>query len=76
MSIWRADNEEDMYKMAPITNKAELEAENLLKVKLPNEYLNILKEQNGGYIIYDTYPNKESTSWDDNSINIDHVIME
>lgn len=74
MSIWRADIEEDMYKLAPLTKKAIQEAEKLLNVKLPQKFIDILMQQNGGYLIYDTYPTMEPTSWDDNSINIDHIM--
>lgn len=48
-------------------------AEEELKVKLPEGYISLLKEQNGGYIIYDSFPTNFPTSWADNHINVDYI---
>ena len=69
--IWR--KEDEYYKLAPLTEKDVEKAEERLHVKLPETYINILKEQNGGYINYDSYPTTIPTSWADNHINVDHI---
>jgi hypothetical protein len=71
-SIWQKDNE--YYKLQPLTNDMIKKAEEKLKIRLPHSYINILKEQNGGYIKFDSYPTKVSTSWSHNHINVDHIL--
>lgn len=68
--IWR-ENEE--YSINPVTNEAVVKAEEKLKVKLPEGYISILKEQNGGYIIYDSYPTTFPNSWAEDHINVDYI---
>lgn len=48
-------------------------AEEELKVKLPEGYISLLKEQNGGYINYDSFPTNFPTSWADDHINVDYI---
>lgn len=69
-SIWQEDED---CNLEPITNEMVEKAEKELKVKLPESYINLLKEQNGGYICYDSYPTVIPTSWADDHINIDYI---
>lgn len=71
-NIWQEDDE--CYKLAPLTDKVVKKAEEILKVKLPTSYINLLKQQNGGYINYDSYPSDVPTSWADDHINVDHIL--
>lgn len=69
-NIWQVDEE---YSFKPITTEMVEKAEEELKVKLPESYISLLKEQNGGYISYDSFPTNFSTSWADDHINIDYI---
>lgn len=71
MKIWREDTEE--YQLAPLTNKMVKEAEDKLKAKLPYSYISLLKKQNGGYIIYDSFPTDVPTSWAEDHVHVDHL---
>ncbi|MBN6205162.1 SMI1/KNR4 family protein [Ralstonia pickettii] len=68
--IWQEDEE---YSINPVTNEAVVKAEEKLKVKFPESYISILKEQNGGYIIYDSYPTTFPNSWAEDHINVDCI---
>lgn len=68
--IWQDGDE---YKLEPITAPIITNAEQQLKVKLPESYLSLLEQQNGGYIIYNAYPTDTPTSWADDHIHIDHI---
>lgn len=69
-SIWQEDDE---HKLNPTTKETVAIVEEKLKVKLPESYISLLKEQNGGYIIFDSYPTDFPTSWADDHIHIDHI---
>ncbi|GGA74786.1 SMI1/KNR4 family protein [Oceanobacillus caeni] len=69
-NIWQVDEE---YSFKPITTEMVEKAEEELKVKLPESYISLLKEQNGGYISYDSFPTNFPTSWADDHINIDYI---
>ncbi|PLR70679.1 SMI1/KNR4 family protein [Bacillus sp. UMB0728] len=71
-NIWQEDDE--YYKLKPLTDKEVEKAENKLKVKLPKSYIYLLKEQNGGYINYNSFPSNVPTSWADDHINIEHIL--
>lgn len=60
--------------LPPLTDKAVKDAEEELKVKLPESYISLLKEQNGGYINYNAFPSSVPTSWAENCIHIDHIL--
>ena len=47
-SFW--EEEDDYFKLEPLTEELVEKAEKDLKIKLPPSYINILKEQNGGFI--------------------------
>lgn len=72
MTIWQDDSDE--YKLKKLKKSDIIAAEKLFGVKLPEEYINILKQQNGGEIIYDAFPTSFPTSWDDTSGYIDHIL--
>ncbi|MBO9128520.1 SMI1/KNR4 family protein [Bacillus sp. 165] len=71
-SIWQKNN--DYYKLEPVTVEIIKKAEEKLKIKLPSSYIKILKEQNGGNIKFDSFPSVVPTSWDDDHINVDHIL--
>lgn len=70
-SIWQ--EEDEYFKLEPLTEELVKEAERKLEIKLPQSYINALKEQNGGYIKFDSYPTEVSTSWADDHIRVDHI---
>ncbi|TYS69037.1 SMI1/KNR4 family protein [Sutcliffiella horikoshii] len=70
-SIWEEDN--DYGKLKPLTDETLKKAEEKLKVRLPNSYINILKQQNGGYIKFNSHPTNKPTSWADDHVNVDHI---
>ncbi|PEC50331.1 SMI1/KNR4 family protein [Bacillus sp. AFS096315] len=71
-SIWQENN--DYYKLEPVTVEIIKKAEEKLKIKLPSTYIKILKEQNGGNIKFDSFPSEVPTSWADDHINVDHIL--
>ncbi|WP_084215655.1 SMI1/KNR4 family protein [Jeotgalibacillus campisalis] len=70
--IWQDENE--YYKLEPLTTKAIEKEEKELKVKLPAAYIELLKQQNGGMIIYNAFPVNEQTSWGEDFIHIEHIL--
>ena len=70
--IWQDEGE--YYKLKPLTKKVLEKAERILQVKLPETYINLLKQQNGGNIIYNAFPTNVQTSWAENHIHIDHIL--
>jgi hypothetical protein len=73
MIIWRTDIENDEFKLRQLNDSDIERAESFFNVKLPYEYVSILKKQNGGYIIYNAHPSPVPTSWSDNSVSLDHI---
>jgi hypothetical protein len=71
--IWQNEDDE-YYKLKPLTEKIVEQAERMLQVKLPKSYLNLLKQQNGGTIIYNAFPTNVPTSWAEDHIHIDHIL--
>lgn len=72
ISIWQVDN--DYYKLERLTDEMVKKAEELLDIKLPISYINILKQQNGGYIKFNAYPTKIPNSWAEDHVNVDHIL--
>ncbi|MDG5471325.1 SMI1/KNR4 family protein [Jeotgalibacillus sp. ET6] len=70
--IWQDEN--DYFKLEPLTTKAIEKAEKMLKVKLPAAYIDLLKLQNGGMIIYNAFPVNVQTSWGEDYIHIEHIL--
>nr|WP_233254294.1 SMI1/KNR4 family protein [Salipaludibacillus keqinensis] len=70
-NIWQEEN--DYGKLEPLTDKIIEIAEEKLKVSLPKSYINILKQQNGGYIKFNAHRLDTPTSWADDHINVDHI---
>ncbi|RFU70953.1 SMI1/KNR4 family protein [Peribacillus saganii] len=71
-TIWREDTDE--YKLKPLTAEMVKKAEEELKIKLPESYIKILKEQNGGYIKFDAHPSDTPNSWADDHVNVEHIL--
>jgi SMI1-KNR4 cell-wall len=73
--IWREDIENDIYKLSPINDEIIKKANVQFKVKLPLAYIEILKVQNGGYIVDNsTIALNDSIRNNANCINIDHIM--
>lgn len=70
-NIWEASNTE--YKLQPLTDEMVKKAEEQFKVELPNSYLTILKQQNGGQPIYNAHPSPLPTVWGENFIIVEHI---
>lgn len=66
-SIW--EEEDEYYTLPALTEKMVTEAEKKLGITLPESYITILKEQNGGRIIFDAFSISE-----DESIYVDHIL--
>ncbi|MEJ9115908.1 SMI1/KNR4 family protein [Bacillus paramobilis] len=66
-TIW---TEDDYLKLAPINDELIKKAEEVLNVKLPESYINLLKEQNGGTLRLDVHPTSEPNSWTDDHVNV------
>ena len=66
-TIW---TEDDYLKLAPINDELIKKAEEVLNVKLPESYINLLKEQNGGTLRLDAHPTSEPNSWADDHVNV------
>ncbi|MDA1760470.1 SMI1/KNR4 family protein [Bacillus cereus] len=66
-TIWAED---DYLKLAPINDEIIKKAEEVLNVKLPESYINLLKEQNGGTLLLDTHPTSKPNSWADDHVNV------
>ena len=74
MKLWRTDIEDDIYKLNPLNDAIVQEAEDLLNVKLPDAYIDILRKQNGGYIKFNAHPCPPNNAIDGNYINIDYIM--
>ncbi|HHT7218711.1 TPA: SMI1/KNR4 family protein [Bacillus cereus] len=66
-TIWADD---DYLKLAPINDELIKKAEEVLDVKLPESYINLLKEQNGGTLRLDVHPTSKPNSWADDHVNV------
>ncbi|PFL21473.1 SMI1/KNR4 family protein [Bacillus cereus] len=66
-TIWAED---DYLKLAPINDELIKKAEEVLNVKLPESYINLLKEQNGGILRLDVHPTSKPNSWADDHVNV------
>lgn len=64
---------EDDDIQAPVTDEQRKEAEVQLQVQLPEAFVALLQQQNGGYIEGVACPTAEATSWADDHIQLDHI---
>ncbi|MCD8510879.1 MAG: SMI1/KNR4 family protein [Bacillus sp. (in: Bacteria)] len=71
-NIWQEGN--DYGKLEPLTDEIVKIAEDKLGIKLPDSYINILNQQNGGYIIFNAHPTNIPTSWADDHVKVDHIL--
>lgn len=69
--IWQENI--DFGKSDELTDKLIELAEDKLRVELPKSYISILRQQNGGYIIYNAYPTNVPTLWADDHVKVDHI---
>lgn len=71
-AIWSEGTGE--YKQEPLTDEMIREAEEALRIKLPDSYISLLREQNGGYIEFDSHPADTPNSWADDHVNVDYIM--
>lgn len=71
-NIWQEDN--DYGKLETLTDEAVKKAEEKLGVKLPDSYINLLKQQNGGYLNYNAHPAEGASSWAEGYASVDHIL--
>lgn len=71
-TIWREGTDE--YRLEPLTEEKVQKAEKELGVKLPDSYINLLKEQNGGYIHHDAHPASTPNSWADDHVSVEYIM--
>lgn len=70
-SIWEASNDE--YMLQPLTEEIVKKAEELFNVALPNSYIAILKQQNGGQPICNAHPSPVPTVWGESFVILEHI---
>jgi hypothetical protein len=54
----------------PLTDALVSDAERILQVRLPDSYVALMRECNGGYVIRDAFPVTEPTSWAPDHIGV------
>ncbi|WP_421381889.1 SMI1/KNR4 family protein [Bacillus salacetis] len=70
MKVWRKQKG-DIYKLKKISETQIKEAEKELQIKLPEEYIQLILEQNGGEILFNAHPLPSSEM---EHINIEHIM--
>ncbi|MDX5483664.1 SMI1/KNR4 family protein [Bacillus pumilus] len=74
MNKFWANQTDDPYTLKKISEKDILKTEKKLGVKLPQEYKNLVLEQNGGYLECNAFPTDRPTSWAEDHIQFDHLL--
>lgn len=64
---------DNYYRHPPLTDDMLKHAEALLQVRLPDEYVALLRRQNGGYTQGLAFPMEEPTSWADDHIPLQEL---
>lgn len=67
-SLWQSDNDHD--RLPDLTEDLVKMAEEKLGVQLPIAYLQLLKEQNGGYLHLNAHPSPVPNSWAEDHVNV------
>lgn len=70
-SIWEEESHE--FKLQSLTDDMVTSAEEMFGITFPDAYLAILKEQNGGRILYNAFPHSMAPVQDDAFIPVDHI---
>ncbi|MBP3950232.1 SMI1/KNR4 family protein [Bacillus suaedae] len=69
--IWLDDCDSELD---PFTDRDLAKVEQQLKVKLPNAYIELMKEKNGFYLSRNWYPSSEPTDWGEAAIQLDSLL--
>lgn len=69
-TIWEKDDE---YKPKPVSDEMVQMAEAKLQVTLPPSYLELLKQQNGGWFIHNAYPAPQHEDFDEPFIEVEYI---
>lgn len=69
--IWNEEIEE--YKLANLTKEDIATAEQILQIKLPESYINIMFEQNGGVPYHQAFPCNVPNSWADDHVPVQGI---
>lgn len=70
--IW--EETEENLEMAPLTEEMINKVQKELGVKLPESYLQLLREQNGGAIRFNAHPASEPNAWSEDHVQIDYFM--
>ncbi|WP_144468645.1 SMI1/KNR4 family protein [Bacillus pumilus] len=74
MKQFWANQSDDPYTLKKISEKDIMKTEKKLGVKLPQEYKNLVLEQNGGYLECNAFPTDKPISWAEDYIQFDHLL--
>ncbi|PKG22890.1 SMI1/KNR4 family protein [Niallia nealsonii] len=69
--IWEKDH--DYYKLPPLKTEDIKKAEQQFKVTLPDSYIHLLKEQNGGSILFNAFPAIQEDFFIEPYIEVDYI---
>lgn len=69
--IWDVENDE--YKLPELTDEALAAAEKQLGMKLPKDYIELMRGQNGGVPVHQAFPCKVKTDWADDHVPVHQI---
>lgn len=61
------------YNNPPVTDEMVKKAERILGVKLPDTFIELLRQQNGGYTKGFAFPMKKKTTWADDHVPLNEL---
>ena len=67
------DKEDEEYTLENLSKGAIENAEQLLQVKLPESYINLMFEQNGGVPFHQAFPCSVPNSWADDHVPVEQI---
>ena len=70
--IW--EQTEESMELAPLNEEMINKAQDELGVKLPESYLQLLREQNGGAIRFNAHPASEPNGWAEDHVQMDYIM--
>ncbi|MGP4075005.1 SMI1/KNR4 family protein [Halobacillus sp. K22] len=69
--VWKTDSQDDPYRLSSVGTKTIEDFEKSLKRRLPEEYKDLIRKQNGGRITHNSVNVGEFSDEDD--LEIDHI---
>jgi hypothetical protein len=58
----------------PLTDELVSAAERILDVKLPDSYVELMRECNGGYLTHSVFPTNQPTSWAADHVSVTSIL--